>query len=49
VPVGDVPALAAAIKDALDRPKESVPAQALAPFTRDAAVNHYLRLFEDGS
>ena len=44
VPVGDVPALAAAVHEALDRPRTPVPSDALEPFTRDAAVDHYLRV-----
>ena len=47
VPVGDPPALARAMVEALDRPTGPVPADALAPFTRDAAVDHYLRLIEN--
>jgi glycosyltransferase involved in cell wall biosynthesis len=47
VPVGDAPALARAMIDALDRPSQNVPVDALAPFTRDAAVDHYLRLIEN--
>jgi glycosyltransferase involved in cell wall biosynthesis len=46
VPVGDVPAMAAAIQAALDRPVATVPSGALRPFTRDAAVDHYLQLIE---
>jgi glycosyltransferase involved in cell wall biosynthesis len=46
VPVGDPAALAAAMADALDAPADPVPAAALNPFTRDAAVDHYLRLIE---
>jgi glycosyltransferase involved in cell wall biosynthesis len=46
VPVGDAPALAAAMSDALDGVADMVPAAALAPFTRDVAVDHYLRLIE---
>lgn len=46
VPVGDAGALASAMIDALDRPPSAVPLDALAPFTRDAAVDHYLRLIE---
>jgi glycosyltransferase involved in cell wall biosynthesis len=46
VPVGDVIALADAMTDALARPAVSAPADALKPFTRDAAVDHYLRLIE---
>jgi glycosyltransferase involved in cell wall biosynthesis len=48
VPVGDVPALAGAMGAALDRPRGAVPAEALTPFTRDAAVDNYLRLIEAG-
>jgi len=44
VPVGDVVALSAAILEALDTPRRAAPLQALAPFTRDAAVDNYLRL-----
>lgn len=47
VPVGDAAALAEAMIDALDRPMGPVPLEALAPFTRDAAVDHYLRLIEN--
>jgi glycosyltransferase involved in cell wall biosynthesis len=46
VPVGNAPALAAAITEALARPASPLPLDALAPFTRDAAVDHYLRLIE---
>jgi glycosyltransferase involved in cell wall biosynthesis len=46
VPVGDVSALARAMLDTLERPPASVPLEALTPFTRDAAVDHYLRLIE---
>jgi glycosyltransferase involved in cell wall biosynthesis len=46
VPVGDAASLAGAMGDALDRPLTPVPADALQPFTRDAAVDHYLRLIE---
>jgi len=44
VPVGDAPALAAAIGAALESPAARPPTDALQPFTRDAAVDHYLRL-----
>jgi glycosyltransferase involved in cell wall biosynthesis len=47
VPVGDPAALAEAMTDALARPARPVPLDALAPFTRDAAVDHYLRLIEN--
>ena len=46
VPVGDVPALSAAMAAALDCPPRAAPAAALEPFTRDAAVDNYLRLVE---
>jgi glycosyltransferase involved in cell wall biosynthesis len=46
VPVGDAGALAQAMSDALDRRNGSVPAESLAAFTRDAAVEHYLQLIE---
>jgi glycosyltransferase involved in cell wall biosynthesis len=44
VPVGDAAALARAMLDAMGRPAEPVPSDALTPFTRDAAVDHYLRV-----
>jgi glycosyltransferase involved in cell wall biosynthesis len=47
VPVGDRAALAEAMVAALDRPAGPVAAAALIPFTRDAAVDHYLRLIEN--
>jgi hypothetical protein len=40
--------MTAAMIDALDRPVSTVPADALRPFTRDAAVDHYLHLIESG-
>ena len=46
VPVGDATALARAMVSALDRPRCPVPSEVLMPFTRDAAVDHYLRLIE---
>ncbi len=46
VPVGDASALAVAMAGALDQPRGTVPLEALTPFTRDAAVDHYLRLIE---
>jgi glycosyltransferase involved in cell wall biosynthesis len=47
VPVGDVTAMSAAMLDALDRPASAVSLEPLAPFTQDAAVDHYLRLIKD--
>jgi glycosyltransferase involved in cell wall biosynthesis len=47
VPVGDSTALAGAMIDALDGPPSTVPADALTPFTRESAVDHYLRLIEN--
>jgi glycosyltransferase involved in cell wall biosynthesis len=47
VPVGDVAALATAMVAALDRPPVTAPLQALTPFTREAAVDNYLRLIEN--
>jgi glycosyltransferase involved in cell wall biosynthesis len=47
VPVGDVAAMSAAMLDALDRPASAVSLEPLAPFTQDAAVDHYLRLIKD--
>jgi glycosyltransferase involved in cell wall biosynthesis len=46
VPVGDAPALARAVLNALDGPADTLPPDALTPFTRDAAVDSYLRLIE---
>lgn len=46
VPVGDAAALAQAIGAALDRPPEPVPAGALVPYTREAAVDNYLSVIE---
>jgi glycosyltransferase involved in cell wall biosynthesis len=48
VPVGNVAALSRAMSEALDRAPSAVPAEALSPFTLDAAVDHYLRLIEAG-
>lgn len=47
VPVGDPAALAEAMIEALERPAGTVLADALTPFTRDAAVDHYLSLIEN--
>ena len=46
VPVGDAAALATAILRTLEQAAAPVPAAALTPFTRDAAVDNYLRLIE---
>ena len=46
VPVGDPAALARAIEEALDCPPAAPPGEALAPFTRDAAVDHYLQIID---
>jgi glycosyltransferase involved in cell wall biosynthesis len=46
VPVGDAAALSAAMLKMLQGPGLSIPADALTPFTREAAVDHYLRLIE---
>jgi len=46
VPVGDVAALAAAMSAGLEQPRESYPAEVLAQYTREAAVDHYLGLIE---
>jgi glycosyltransferase involved in cell wall biosynthesis len=46
VPVGDVGALAAAMAAGLEQPRAAYPPQALAQYTRDAAVDHYLGLIE---
>lgn len=46
VPVGNSSALASAINAVLDQPAPALPAEVLAPFTREAAVDHYLRLIE---
>jgi glycosyltransferase involved in cell wall biosynthesis len=44
VPVGDPAALAEAMIDTLDQPAGPPPLASLTPFTRDAAVDHYLHL-----
>ena len=46
VPVGDATSLAGAVLQVLEQPAGAVPLDALAPFTRDASVDHYLRLIE---
>lgn len=47
VPVGDVGTMAGAVLDALRRPASAVSVEALAPFTRDVAVDQYLRVIEN--
>jgi glycosyltransferase involved in cell wall biosynthesis len=47
VPVGDAHALAEAVLEALERPSTPVPPSALAPFTKDTAVDHYLQVIDD--
>jgi glycosyltransferase involved in cell wall biosynthesis len=49
VPVGDAPALARAMEDALERPGDSVSPEALKPYTMDAAVDHYLSVIEQAA
>jgi glycosyltransferase involved in cell wall biosynthesis len=44
VPVGDASALARAMLDTLSAPGGGAPSEALVPFTRDAAVDNYLRV-----
>lgn len=46
VPVGDVASLATAMAEALAQSRQPPPVEALRPFTRDAAVDHYLSLIE---
>ncbi len=46
VPVRDVPSLAKAMLECLERPAQATPLDALTPFTRDEAVEHYLRVIE---
>jgi glycosyltransferase involved in cell wall biosynthesis len=46
VPVGDPATLAAAILRTLEQPEAPIPSEALTPFTRDSAVDNYLRLIE---
>jgi glycosyltransferase involved in cell wall biosynthesis len=46
VPVGNPEALAHAINTVLDGPQNRVPIELLRPYTRDAAVDHYLKLIE---
>jgi glycosyltransferase involved in cell wall biosynthesis len=46
VPVGNPTAMADAMLAALERRPGTVPLDALAPFTMDAAVDHYLHLIE---
>ena len=46
VPVGDAAALARAIVEALNAPGRGAPADALEPFTSEAAVDNYLRAID---
>jgi glycosyltransferase involved in cell wall biosynthesis len=46
VPVANVAALTEAMVNALEQPRGPIPLAALTPFTRDAAVDNYLRLIE---
>lgn len=46
VPVGDSAALARAIDAVLSRPFQAPPPDALSPYTRETAVDHYLRVIE---
>jgi glycosyltransferase involved in cell wall biosynthesis len=46
VPVGDAAALAGGITRALDRPRAAPPAEALRPFTLDAAVDQFQEAFD---
>lgn len=49
VPVGNVPALAAAIVSTLDRPPRPALHEAVGPFTREAAVEQYLNVLQGNS
>jgi glycosyltransferase involved in cell wall biosynthesis len=49
VPVGDPGALARGMEQALDQPRGCVPAEALRPYTMDAAVDHYLSVIEQAA
>lgn len=49
VPVGDAAALAAATLEALERSRGAIPTDALLPFTREASVDHYLRVIESAA
>ena len=46
VPVGNAAALAEATLEALEQPAGAIPTDALLPFTREASVDHYLRVIE---
>ncbi len=46
VPVGDSAALGRAIDAVLSRPFQAPPQDALSPYTRETAVDHYLRVIE---
>ena len=47
VPVGDVEALANAVREALSEPPSKVPWHALRPFTFNAAVDEYIKLIAE--
>jgi glycosyltransferase involved in cell wall biosynthesis len=47
VPVGDVEALAGAMREALSEPRPVVPEEALRPFTLDVVVDEYLKLIAE--
>jgi glycosyltransferase involved in cell wall biosynthesis len=49
VPVGNVPALAAAIMSTLDRPPHYALHEAISPYTREAAVEQYLHVLQGNS
>jgi glycosyltransferase involved in cell wall biosynthesis len=46
VPVGDPERLAGAMAETLDEPRSVLPGDLLEPYTRKAAVDHYLRVIE---
>jgi glycosyltransferase involved in cell wall biosynthesis len=49
VPVGDSAAMAAAIEIILTQPRRPIPAEVLAPFTLEVAVERYLGLLRAGT
>ena len=46
LPVGDPERLAGAMAETLDEPRSVPPGDVLEPYTRKAAVDHYLRVIE---